>query len=58
MERKKRPPTTNMNLPPLHGNEGGGGGQSSRSQGLAGPTAACEAQQATASIATPPSEKE
>jgi hypothetical protein len=47
-----------MNLLPLHDSEGGGGGQSSRSQGLPGPTTACEAQQATASIAAPPPEKD
>jgi hypothetical protein len=46
-----------MNMLPLHDSEGGGGGLSSRSQGLPGPTTACEAQQATASIAAPPLEK-
>jgi hypothetical protein len=54
---EKEATANNVNLLPLHDSEGGGG-RSSQSQGLAGPTTACEVQQATASIAAPPPEKE
>jgi hypothetical protein len=55
---EKEATADDVNLLPLHDSEGGGGGRSSWSQGLAGPTTVCEVQQATASIAAPPPEKE